>query len=342
MSTDAGQAALPPPGLVERDTTTTASIRRDQRRVASRIFGVLALLTLLVAAANAWLLYRAVPEPYTVSFEGSYRPAAAEAFSLAVAWDPLPGAAEGGVVRPVLFLDEEQSPVPRLSEARPRAFDVSRSHTLRIVVPGDATPITHRGRLVLRPLNDRPGSPTESVQTIAIEVIGGFWSSWFLLRNWLFVVAGALALLWAFCLLVFPSPCGAIRFEQRWEEGARPREVRLSAGLRSWLIPFDRSTVTLQSVFARHSLRKGDGPTGDVLFVFSGMPPVLFLESGTTSGLQKAFYDGTVPEEAAFEPCGLRETMGANRLFRYGGGRGGAPTFFRYLSPRALVTRIDD
>jgi hypothetical protein len=313
------------------ETISAASIRRQQRRLALWILTLIGLLTALVVLANAFLLYRAVPAPYRLSFEGSYRPTPGESVGIALEWEKGAGTPAAATVFPDLLLDG-RSPVPLLGQGESLALDAGVPHTLAVNLTSRTSPGLHRGRLVLVPSSKRPDVPAESSQPVAIEVVSGFWKSWFLVRRWAILVLITLCAVWTFAYFVFPPPAGSIRFESPYEN--RGLEVPLVSSLAGWLFPFTRSTVSLAKVFRKRSVTPTAVPDGEILFVFPGFPPVLSLSEMSCKKMSCAFAPEGVPEGGHFEPNNHLETMSPNRLYRIPIPPGSGHIFFRYVMPK--------
>src|SRR5690606_33953373 len=103
----------------------------------------------------------------------------------------------------------------------------------------------HEGRLVFTRSSRSSDLPAEVTVPISLTVTSGFFGNWFVLRNWLIVLAGVLGLLYFFCLLVFAPPSGVLTFLVHRGGYSRKRSVPLKTTRIGRIFPWRRSTLSL-------------------------------------------------------------------------------------------------
>ncbi len=265
---------------IRRRAELWAGARRQERLFARGIGVLCALGTLYFGAANAYLIFKAQAPPLQLSFE---RPAGTDARYLAtIAWHAL----EGGKrpVRPVLRLAGVQIPETGAMNAEGAEISLSEAQELRIDVPREAAPGDHRGDLVLTRAGGDLGVPQTLSAPISIEVTAGFWTSWFLLRDW-FILAFVLgAIGYIACVVVFPVPSGKLIFAVIRDGSVRTGRVALSRHPLALFLPWLRSSLPLAYLGRLAGLPQMARMHGQIEFQFPGLP--LLLVEGASAGSQ--------------------------------------------------------
>lgn len=250
------------------DEEKWAALHRSERTMAILVACALGLSTLYIVALNAWILREAVPPSFTLGF--SAPPGAAGAtYAATVEWDPAP--AGEALVRPRIYLHDELLPEDDASRIAPRIALGSQA-ALRIDVPAATSPGLHRGELVLR--RDQGATselPELLTAPLSVEVTSGIWGSWFVVRYWLAIVVALGALFYLACWIQFPAPQGVLVVREP------PRRLGLRMRPIAWLLPWQRSSVRLRTLWRRARLPVAPRLDGELLFVAPGIPPMLLV-----------------------------------------------------------------
>jgi len=158
-----------------------------------------------------------------------------------------------------------------------------------------------------------------------VQVVGGFWTSWFLLRDWLIISFAVLGLIYAFFLVLSPVPSGDLSLEHYNGVTHSPAvTIRLRPRRSAVFMPWRRSALPLSRVF-KEACIPGCGLAGQILFK---MPryPVLVLEQSAVDrvfGMGRVnFYDPSRP----LRGCGPVEVMwGEDSFIAFAETRGRPP-----------------
>jgi hypothetical protein len=298
-----------------------AEVRQQEIRFVLLTVIVIALSTAYVAFLNAYVIAQGEPSPYVLQIDKSEGFAETAVYAVRMQWDPVP--VQEAAMRPVVTL--QGRPVPNVGDAEaslqlaPRV-EPSSPYAVVVRVPGGVTPGTHSGRLVLDRVGGDADLPPRLTTPVTVGVTGGLWTSWFLLRDWLLFVMFMVAVLYVFCLLVFPPPSGMLTV-LRWDGGV-PRKTRLflRTPRLSWLAPWRRSTVSLRTVWRRAGCRSG--PDGEMLFLFPALPVLLLRRRRGDPPISRRVGDvedlETLLEDPAFTRCGAVDIMYEGHAYRMG------------------------
>lgn len=284
--------------------------RRRQVRFAGFLVGVLALLTAYAVALNVAVLYQSVPSPYTLDLESGLVPDAAASYSASVRWR-VPADAPG-VSHPAVFLGNRAIPVGSGFQAAGVPVE---GHALSIR-PESASSGTHEGDLVFTRRGSNKELPEEVTLPIRVRVTSGFWSSWFVVRDWLILASLVCACVYLFCVVVFPAPSGELHVLVSSAGHTRHCRLPLQRPRLAWLLPWRRSTLSLSRL-----LRDARSPVlarGEIQFVSSTLP-VLWLGGASDSTVKRRKVDTEPLEQslyAQFAPFGRFDTMSAGKIYR--------------------------
>jgi hypothetical protein len=279
----------------------------------------LAVSTLYFAGVNAYLLVHAKPRPFTLSFEQPASERLPGWYRARLEWEPM---RNRELVRPWVLLDGVA-----LTEAPPRDAgtrrDLSLAQTVQVEidVPPDCTTGLHRGRVVFDRVGGPGVLPAELSTPVAVEVTGGFWSSWFLLRNWLILAAGVGAVLYLYCVFYFPRPAGWLVILQYAGGVPRPNKVVLRMPASARFLPWRRSSVPLASIWKQARMKPASQVQGEVVFWFPNVPVLLIHWRRTPEELTRKITDCYALSEvdlADFVPCGPLDIMRENVVYKQG------------------------
>jgi hypothetical protein len=290
--------------------------RKRQIRVAAALTAALCVLTIYFAGLNAYVLYHAQPQPYSMDLSAVNRPSVAKEYRTFVRWV---GDSHGASTKhPQLYVGDRV--VPKADESKGIEGVSADGGTLRIDVEGASVGL-HKGELVFQ---KREGAsvllPQETAIPVSIQVSGGFWSSWFVLRDWLIVVALLLGILYIFCVLIFPAPTGVMQVLVSRGGNNRQRSLKLGLARSAWLMPWRRATIPLKWV-----QKQAGVPVpmkGEVIFVGPGLP-VLFVSGRLgLAGLERRRSDRESLEDSLYETysaCGAVDTMYQSNTYKVTG-----------------------
>jgi hypothetical protein len=225
-----------------------------------------------------------------------------------------------GVQRPVVRIDGEIVPAqPASPGSGAPVLDIHRASEVSIQVLGATPAGTHSGSLVLERVSGAGSLPRTLTTRITVEVTGGFWRSWFLLRDWLLFVVVLAVLLYGFCLWNFPPPSGFLGLCEADGRQIGPIQIRLRLRRVAWLLPWERSTVPLGWVWKHSAAKFTLNPRGEMVFLYRGIPALFVLQRGR--GVNFAKWRGgekdlemLTPED--FSPCGSINVMHSGLVVR--------------------------
>jgi len=295
-----------------------AETRRTEVRLVIWIVSVLILSTAYFTCLNAYVLVKAEPRPFYLAFD---HPASLSngAYSIALTWSPMD--TSESLVRPQLLLDGTTD----LASMDGRAT-LGQSYTVQIRVPANTTPGVHVGSINMHQIGTIEDLPDSFPPIpVTIEVTGGFWNSWFLLRDWLIFVVALGLILYGFCVLNFPKPSGFLIVSSGSDGSAPPRKVALRMRKIALLLPWRRSSIPLAALWKEARFSLPLKTRGEVFFLFDQMPVLFTMRRQRSYRFEKTIsevgmvdsYD--IPDEA-FLPCGRIDIMYTHNLCRYGNG----------------------
>ena len=253
------------------DAESFAEERKVTTRLAAGIGFGLALFTLYFGFVNAWKLAHAEPQPFRLKLESPRGPTPHAAYRASLVWQPMAG--KETPVRPVVTVNG--FPVA----GRQATIATGQPVEVRIVVPPSATPGEHFGRLVLERA-EGPGSlPQTLLVPVRVQVTGGWWSSWAILRNWLILAVLAWACWYVICLLAFPGPSGELAVRRIATGADVTHHVPLGPSPARILRPWTRSTVDLNWIWKNANVPRI--PLGGrIEFMAPGLPQLWLLARG--------------------------------------------------------------
>lgn len=305
-------------------------IRRREMRTAAWIAAILVALTGYFGALNAYLLYREYPHPFGLKLSQAAGSHLVASYRPAIMWRSHSDYRD--VRRPILLIGDERVPFAsaRRNESDP-VIGLDQLAELRIVVPSDATPGLHEGRLLLDRISGDSDLPEHLSQPVKVGVVGGFWNSWRLFGGWLVGMVIFLCLFYLFCVWMYPRPFGTIYFQQHGGTIGRRCHVSLKMQRLAYLLPWRRSSVPLRAISRRAALPYFNIPGGSLEFRMRGIPPYLDWTGVAAAGRalrqphgQRYTLGGNLPR------CGIAEPMYADDFVYKGGGN--IETVFRYES----------
>ena len=180
---------------------------------------------------------------------------------------------------------------------------------MRIVVPPSASLGEHDGQFVLERAEGPDSLPQVLLVPVRVQVTGGWWSSWAILRNWLILAVFAWGCWYGICLLAFPRPSGEVAVRRIAAGMDVMHHIHLGLGLARILRPWTRSTVDLDRIW-----KKAQVPhvpvSGRIEFMAPGLPQIWLL---ARSGKSSTFRLGAAPRPepgVQYPTAGPVELMG--------------------------------
>lgn len=260
----------------ERQCELLAKVKRREVKMITFIVCLLVLVTLYFAVLNAVIIHNREVKPYELSLEMPSGMAGDVRYALSVSWEPMVGSKEKPI-RPSLNIDGQWEVSDRGgSGLEHRSIDLREVHHIGIEVPEACTPGEHRGKLLLEKVAGHASLPLQQSIPVVVKVTGGFWHSWFLLRNWLAFLLIMAVVLYVFCLVKYPLPKGKLLFYNTLDGTEAP--TLLPRQRRSWIFPWLRSTVPLGKVIRRAGMPRPWRIQASLDFLLPNMP-VLVLYS---------------------------------------------------------------
>ena len=285
-----------------------ASGRRKELRIAGLACALILLGTLYFGGLNAYLLFREAPEPFNaVVTQPSGADIQAE-YRVTVSWQPME-VPHQTPVRPGVWVHGVAVPAAsaRPSSADPR-FRAGETTELDFVVGGDCTPGVHEGWISLQKVSGSPDAQETLSSPIKVQVIGGLWKSWFLLRDWLIASLVLLALLYAFFFLFSQVPSGELSIEYHDGRLTYPAaDVALRTRRLAMLMPWKRPALPLVPLFKKAGV-PACGFAGELVFKAHNHPALCLAPAAR----DRVFRLGT---DALFRPgqtlrsCGSVEVV---------------------------------
>ena len=305
----ASDQPVPAQNLEEkRNYEKWASGRRKELRIAALAAALILLGTIYFGGLNAYLLYREAPEPFHVAVT---QPAGADIqaeYRVTVSWQPMEGPSRIPI-RPSVLVHGIAVPLAsaRPSPSDPR-FRTGESAELDFVVGGDCTPGVHEGWISLQKVSGSPDAQTTLTSPIKVQVIGGLWRRWYLLRDWLIASFGLLALLYAFFFSFSQVPSGEISVE--YHDGRLnypPAYVALRARRLALLMPWKRPALPLAPLFKKAGV-PACGFAGEIVFKMRNHP-ALFLAPAAADRVYRLFPGAVFQPGQPLQSCGPVEVV---------------------------------
>ena len=288
--------------------------RRKELRIAGLASALILLGTLYFGGLNAYLLYREAPEPFHVVVT---QPAGADLqaeYRVTVSWQPMEGSSHTPVRPRVLVHGVAVPPASDRPSASDPRFRTGESAELNFVVGGDCTPGVHEGWISLQKLSGSPDAQETLSSAIRVQVIGGLWKSWFLLRDWLIASLGVLAALYAFFFLLSQVPSGEMSIV--YNDGRLnypPSDVQLRTRRLALLMPWKRPTLPLAPMFKKAGV-PACGFAGEIVFK-AHLHPALFLVPTAADRVFRLGPGALFRPGKTLQPCGYIEVMWDNEGF---------------------------
>jgi hypothetical protein len=279
----------------------------------------LAICTLYFAAVNAYLLFHATPRPFSLTFEQPGNEQFNGTYHAWLDWEPRQ---EHELVRPKVLLDGVAlTEAPRSGNSSDHDLSLAQAVKVEIDVPQSCTTGLHRGNVVFDRVSGPDMLPARLATPVTIEVTGGFWTSWFLLRNWL-ILAGLMgSVLYAYCVFCFPRPTGSLAILRCSGSSTKPNRVALRMPFSALLLPWRRSSAPLASVWKQARMNPGSQVDGEVAFWFSDVPVLIVHWRRAPGALTRKMtdcYDLSEVEAEDFVSCGAVDIMRENVVYKLG------------------------
>lgn len=305
----ANNRPVPAPNLEDKQKYERwARGRRKELRIAGLAASLIFLGTLYFGGLNAYLLYREAPRPFHAVVT---QPAGADIqaeYRVTVSWEPMEGPSKITVRPRVLVRGIVAPPASaRPSAAEPR-LRTRESAELDFVVDGDCTPGVHDGWISLQKVSGSPDAQETLSSPIRVQVIGGVWKSWFLLRDWLLASLGLLALLYGFFFIFSQVPSGEMSIE--YHDGRLnypPADVPLRTRRLALLMPWKRPALPLAPMFKKAGV-PGCGFAGEIVFK-ARYHPALFLAPATANRVFRLGPGASFRPDQTLQPCSSVEVV---------------------------------
>jgi len=301
----------------DRRAASQAASTRKAIRTVMLTGTFLALSTLYFGGVNAYLLMHARPRPFVLSFEQLGNEQVAGVYHARLEWEPM-GRRE--VVRPTILLDGlPMAEASHSSAGAHQDFSLTQTVTVQIDVPPLCTTGNHSGRLIFERVGGPDLLPAQLETPVAVEVTGGFWTSWFLLRDWLIFASAVGLVLYLSCVWFFPPPTGSLLIYRY--SGSR-RKVGLPMPASAWFLPWRRSSLPLSYIWKNAGVKAVPRVNAEIWFLDRDSSPMLLIqrrrtpEELTVRTLASDDLSEAVGED--FHPCGPGDQMFKDRVFKQG------------------------
>lgn len=241
---------------------------RLQLKMALWVVAIAVVTTLYFFLLNAWLLYKAQPEPYTLHFD--HPPGVSADYGVFMQWEPGPGDAQHPTIHPKLLLNGSE-----LSERSDRKVNVSVNDPPKVTIkiPNDTTGGEHRGTMMFERIDGAGPSSLQSPISLGIEA--SLWQNWFVVARWLVLVGIAYVLFYVFCLYYFPLASGTLNVWVPNSGRSTPRRVRMNPPLLRFLMPWIRGQQSLYKLLRRAKAPAMAVVPARIIFFSRGMPMML-------------------------------------------------------------------
>ena len=306
----------------DRRAASQAASTRKAIRTVMLTGTFLALSTLYFGGVNAYLLMHARPRPFVLSFEQLGSEQLAGTYHARLEWKEMAGR---NVVRPTVLLDT--LPVAETSHSSAGAhgdFSLNRTVMVQIDVPPLCTTGNHSGRLIFERVGGPDLLPPQLETPVAVEVTGGFWTSWFLLRDWLIFASVVGLVLYVSCICFFPPPTGSLAIFRGY--GSPKRKAGLPMPASAWFLPWRRSSLPLSYIWKKAGVRGVSRVDAEIWFLDRDSSPMLLIQRRhtpdelTVCTLASADVSDDLSEVAGkdFYPCGPMDRMFRDRVYKQG------------------------
>ena len=302
----------------ERRAASQAASRRTGIRTVVLTGAFLSLSTLYFGGVNAYLLMHAKPRPFVLSFQQVGNEQLAGTYHARLEWKDMEGR---NVVRPTVLLDG--LPVAEISHSSAGArqdFSLTQTVMVQIDVPPLCATGNHSGRLVFERAGGPDLLPVQLETPVAVEVTGGFWTSWFLLRNWLIFASVVGLVLYLLCMVFFPPPTGSLAILRN---GSSKPNVGLRMSASAWFLPWRRSSLPLSSIWKKAGIKAVSGVDGEIWFLERDSPMLLIQrrrtpDELTVHPLSYVCHDLSEVLGENFQPCGIVDFMYETNVYKLG------------------------
>jgi len=254
----------------ERDAQLWTGVRRQEGSFATILTAVFVLLTAYFAGLNAYLLYRAIPAPLQLSVEAPAGTSMQGSYALQLIWKPMQR--DASPVRPELMID---GVTLSRQYARPPEVELGRVSDVRMIVPSKTTAGLHEGSLVLTKVSGPETLPKSSAVPVSVQVTGGFWQDWFLLKYWGSFSIFAMGGFYLFCTVAYYPPTGSLRVIRSSGNLTQERSVPLKLRPLAYIFPWKRSVIPLAHIWKQAGVNV-NAVAGDLQFVITAQP-ILFV-----------------------------------------------------------------
>jgi hypothetical protein len=123
---------------------------------------------------------------------------------------------------------------------------------------------------------------------VGVGVTGGFWTSWFLLRDW-FILALALgALGYVLCVVIFPLPSGRLLFAVIRDGNVQTGQVTLNRPPLALFLPWLRSSLPIGHLGKLAGVPQMARTQGQIEFQFTDLPLLLVEGAGAAGRVRRA------------------------------------------------------
>jgi hypothetical protein len=311
--------------LLQPDDAEARRKKDEDRRAASQaavrtvmLTGTfLALSTLYFGGVNAYLLMHARPRPFVLSFEQLGSEQLAGTYHARLEWKEMAGR---NVVRPTILLDGlPMTEASHSSAGAHQDFSLTQTLTVQIDVPPLCTTGNHSGRLIFERAGGPDLLPPQLETPVAVEVTGGFWTSWFLLRDWLIFASVVGLVLYVSCICFFPPPTGSLAI---YRYGSARRKAGLPMPASAWFLPWRRSSLPLSYIWKKAGFGGVSRVDGEIWFLERDLSPMLLIRRcRPPEQLTVCAHDCDDLSEAVgedFSPCGPMDQMFRERVYKQG------------------------
>lgn len=230
----------------------------------------LLVLTLYFGVANFIVIIRNAPQPYKFMVEAVN---SNDYYTATLIWNETNSAEN--IIRPAIIINDGIT----MQQSVPVPIEFNKEYKISISIPENCTLANHKGIIALKSLESKnSGLPPKEIR-LDIEVNGGWWNAWFVLRNWLIVSIIIMALIYLACIIFFTKPFGKIRFTEPEMKFLKvsPTDVELKMMPVAWFLPWRRSTVPLKWIWKEAGILGVLPDSGEILFIWKSIAPMIYL-----------------------------------------------------------------
>ncbi|MCB1048043.1 MAG: hypothetical protein KDC10_12660 [Calditrichaeota bacterium] len=291
-----------------------AEARRNETRMKWLTVVVLLGLTLYVVGLNFFLLARTHIVPLEITLDGQQKMLYGEEYAAGIRWDtPM----KRDLIHPRLYI--EGVPVPEFVDTLHSdvKIQLGTPNKLMLDIPLNCDPGKHSGVLVLKRLSSNDALPASIQTQVNLNVLGGFWENWLILKYWLYCLSFLAVLIYCVCLITYPAPSGNLLVLESTNDTFSPVALKLQVRWVGRLLPWKRSTFPMGHLLSKAGIgfsRRYGSHLGRLTF-WDRELPVIEIHDRSRVLLEKCSLDGEsarrtgILADLPYRSCGTVELM---------------------------------